>query len=178
MELRQAFSDKFGLKGSVISAVDLLKGIGIGAKMEVIEVEGACGTYETNFEGKAKAAIESLKKGNDYVYIHMEAPDECGHQGDLKHKILSIELIDKLVVKYIVDEMNKTNEEYSILVMPDHPTPIALRTHVSDPVPYLIYRSNKEINGASSYNEQTAKESGIYFDNSEDLIKRFLKEEA
>lgn len=173
----QAFSDKFGLKGSVISAVDLLKGIGIGAKMEVIEVEGACGTYETNFEGKAKAAIESLKKGNDYVYIHMEAPDECGHQGDLKHKILSIELIDKLVVKYIVDEMNKTNEEYSILVMPDHPTPIALRTHVSDPVPYLIYRSNKEISGASSYNEQTAKESGIYFDNSEDLIKRFLKEE-
>ncbi len=171
----EAFEDKFGIKGSVISAVDLLKGIGIGAKMEVIEVEGACGTYNTNFLGKAKAAIESLKR-NDYVYIHMEAPDECGHQGDLEHKILSIELIDSIVVKYIVDELNKQSEPYSILVMPDHPTPIKLRTHVSDPVPYLIYRSNKELNNsATTYNEETAKNSNIYYDSSEELINKFIK---
>ena len=171
----EAFEDKFGIKGSVISAVDLLKGIGIGAKMEVIDVEGACGTYKTNFLGKAKAAIESLKK-NDYVYIHMEAPDECGHQGDLEHKILSIELIDSVVVKYIVDELSKSGEDYSILVMPDHPTPIKLKTHVSDPVPYLIYRSNKELNNkAQSYNEETAKDANIYYESSEELINKFIK---
>ena len=172
----EAFEDKFGIKGSVISAVDLLKGIGIGAKMEVIEVDGACGTYKTNFLGKAKAAIDSLKR-NDYVYIHMEAPDECGHQGDLEHKILSIELIDSIVVKYIVDELSKMGEDYSILVMPDHPTPIKLRTHVSDPVPYLIYRSNKELqNKAQSYNEETAKDANIYYESSEELINKFIKE--
>ncbi len=172
----QSFESKFGIKGSVISAVDLLKGIGIGAKMEVIEVEGACGTYETNFLGKAKAAIDSLKR-NDYVYIHMEAPDECGHQGDIEHKILSIEKIDSIVVKYIVDELRKGDEPFSILVAPDHPTPIALRTHVSDPVPYIIYRSNDEKkNSVQTYNEETAKVSGIYFASGEDLIKTFIKE--
>ena len=171
----QAFADKFHIKGAVISAVDLLKGIGIGAKMDVIEVEGACGTYETNFLGKAKAAIDTLKK-NDYVYIHMEAPDECGHQGDLKHKILSIEKIDSIVVKYIVDELKKSGEDFSILVAPDHPTPIAIRTHVSDPVPYLIYRSNEEKDsGFDSYNEQTAKASGIYYASGEELMKNFIK---
>ncbi len=172
----ESFTSKWGIKGSVISAVDLLKGIGIGAKMEVIEVEGACGTYETNFAGKAKAAIDSLKR-NDYVYIHMEAPDECGHQGDLEHKILSIEKIDSIVVKYIVEELSKQSEPFSILVAPDHPTPIALKTHVSDPVPYIIYRSNKELdNKAQTYNEQTAKDSGIYYASSEELIQKFIKE--
>ncbi|MCR4874993.1 MAG: cofactor-independent phosphoglycerate mutase [Clostridia bacterium] len=172
----ESFTSKWGIKGSVISAVDLLKGIGIGAKMEVIEVEGACGTYETNFAGKAKAAIDSLKR-NDYVYIHMEAPDECGHQGDLEHKILSIEKIDSIVVKYIVEELSKQSEPFSILVAPDHPTPIALKTHVSDPVPYIIYRSNKELdNKAKTYNEQTAKDSGIYYASSEELIQKFIKE--
>jgi len=172
----QSFESKWGIKGSVISAVDLLKGIGIGAKMEVINVEGACGTYKTNFKGKAEAAIDSLKR-NDYVYIHMEAPDECGHQGDLEHKILSIERIDSIVVKYVVDELKKLGEDFSILVAPDHPTPIALRTHVSDPVPYLIYRSNKILsNKADTYNEKTAKESGIYYDTAEKLIERFIKE--
>ena len=143
--------------------------------MEVIEVEGACGTYNTNFLGKAKAAIDSLKR-NDYVYIHMEAPDECGHQGDTEHKILSIELIDSIVVKYIIDELSKSGEDYSILVMPDHPTPIKLRTHVSDPVPYIIYRSNKELNNVfDTYNEETAKQSGVYYASSEELINKFIK---
>lgn len=171
-----SFEKKFGIKGSVISAVDLLKGIGIGAKMEIIEVDGLTGTYETNFAGKAKAAIESLKKGNDYIFIHMEAADECGHQGDLEHKILSIEKIDNIVVKYVVEELDKMGEDYSILVAPDHPTPIALKTHVSDPVPYLLYRSNKKVSGADTFNEDTAKASGIYYENSEDLINKFIKE--
>ena len=171
----QSFKDKYHINGAVISAVDLLKGIGIGAKMDVINVEGACGTYETNFEGKAKAAIETLKK-NDYVYIHMEAPDECGHQGDLEHKILSIEKIDNIVVKYIVAELKKSGEEFSILVAPDHPTPIAIRTHVSDPVPFMIYRSNDEKDsGFDTYNEETAKASGIYYASGEELIKNFIK---
>ena len=171
----QSFKDKYHINGAVISAVDLLKGIGIGAKMDVINVEGACGTYETNFLGKAKAAIETLKK-NDYVYIHMEAPDECGHQGDLEHKILSIEKIDNIVVKYVVDELKKSGEDFSILVAPDHPTPIAIRTHVSDPVPFLIYRSNEEKDsGFDTYNEQTAKASGIYYASGEDMIKSFIK---
>ena len=171
----EAFEDKFGIKGSVISAVDLLKGIGIGAKMEVINVDGACGTYNTNFAGKAKAAIDSLKR-NDYVYIHMEAPDECGHQGDLEHKILSIEKIDSIVVKYVVDELRKMGEDFTILVAPDHPTPIAIRTHVSDPVPYVIYRSwDEKDNVAKTYNEETAKASNIYYATGEELIKHFIK---
>ena len=173
----EAFTSKFGIKGAVISAVDLLKGIGIGAKMNVIEVPNVTGTYVTNFKGKAEAAINTLKNGDDYVYIHMEAPDECGHQGDLEHKIFSIEQIDHIVVKYIVDELNKLGVDYSILVAPDHPTPIKLRTHVSDPIPYILYRSNKEVEGvADTYNEETAKLSGIYYDRCEDLINKFIKE--
>lgn len=173
----QDFNSKFGLKGSVISAVDLLKGIGIGAKMDVIEVEGACGTYETNFAGKAKAAVEALKNGQDYVYIHMEAPDECGHQGDIDHKILSIELIDSIVVKYLLEELKKIGDDFSILVTPDHPTPLSLKTHVSDPVPYIIYRSNDEKeNQFTTYNEETASQSGIYYDYSVDLINHFIKD--
>lgn len=167
------FQEKFGIKGAVISAVDLVKGIGIGAGMEVINVEGATGTYETNFKGKAEAAVNALKNGNDYVYIHMEAPDECGHQGDIDHKILSIELIDSIVVKYIKEEMDKSGEAYTMLITPDHPTPISLKTHVSDPVPFVLYRSDDEKEGVETYNEQTAKD-GLYFEDGESLAKEFL----
>lgn len=167
------FQEKFGIKGAVISAVDLVKGIGIGAGMEVINVEGATGTYETNFKGKAEAAVNALKNGNDYVYIHMEAPDECGHQGDIDHKILSIELIDSVVVKYIKEEMDKSGEAYTMLIAPDHPTPISLKTHVSDPVPFVLYRSDDEKEGVETYNEQTAKD-GLYFEDGESLAKEFL----
>lgn len=167
------FQEKFGIKGAVISAVDLVKGIGIGAGMEVIDVEGATGTYETNFKGKAEAAVNALKNGNDYVYIHMEAPDECGHQGDIDHKILSIELIDSVVVKYIKEEMDKSGEAYTMLIAPDHPTPISLKTHVSDPVPFVLYRSDDEKEGVETYNEQTAKD-GLYFEDGESLAKEFL----
>lgn len=173
------FEEKYGLKGAVISAVDLIKGIGIGAKMKVIEVEGACGTYETNFAGKAESAVNALlKEGCDYVYVHMEAPDECGHQGDLKHKILSVELIDRVVVQYIVEKLREANVEFSILIAPDHPTPIKLKTHTSDPVPYVLYRSYDEKDNAfRSMNEKNAKASGVYYGDSCALIEKFIKED-
>ena len=172
-----AFSEKYGLKGSVISAVDLIKGIGIGAKMNVIEVPGATGTYHTNFLGKAEYAIDALKSGYDYVYIHMEAPDECGHQGDVANKIKSIELIDGIVVKYIVEKLDEMGEDYKILVAPDHPTPLSLKTHTRDAVPFIIYSSGKkQESGYDTYNENTCKESGNYYKDGESLINKFLKE--
>lgn len=170
------FYEKYGLKGSVISAVDLIKGIGIGAKMNVIEVPGATGTYRTNFKGKAEYAIKALKEGYDYVYIHMEAPDECGHQGDIANKIKSIELIDSIVVKYIVEELDKIGEEYRILIAPDHPTPLALKTHTRDAVPFIIYSSGKkQDSGYDTYNENTCKQSGNYYKDGESLINKFIE---
>lgn len=174
-----SFEEKYGKKGAVISAVDLIKGIGIGAKMQVIEVEGACGTYETNFAGKAESAVKALlEDGCDYVYVHMEAPDECGHQGDLRHKILSIELIDHVVVQYIVDNLRRAEVDFSILVAPDHPTPIKLKTHTSDAVPYVLYRSYDEKDNAfKSMTEKNAKDSGINYDYSCALVDKFIKED-
>ena len=147
--------------------------------MKVIEVEGACGTYETNFAGKAQAAVKALlEDGIDYLYLHMEAPDECGHQGDLKHKILSVELIDSVVVQYIVEKLREAGVEFSILVAPDHPTPIKLKTHTSDPVPYVLYRSYDEKDNAfRSMTEKNAKASGIYYDDSCALVDKFIKED-
>ena len=172
-----SFEEKYNLKGSVISAVDLIKGIGIGAKMNVIEVPGATGTYHTNFQGKAEYAINALKEGYDYVYIHMEAPDECGHQGDLENKIRSIELIDSIVVKYIVEQLDAMGESYKILIAPDHPTPLALRTHTRDAVPFILYSSDcVKSSGFSQYNEDTCKQSGNYYEDGESLINKFLKE--
>ena len=170
------FDESFGLKGAVISAVDLVKGIGVGAKMKIVEVDGATGTYETNFDGKAKAAIDTLlKDGNDYVYIHMEAPDECGHQGDLEHKILSIELIDAKVVGPICDALNAAKVPFSMLIMPDHPTPLKLKTHTADPVPFVLYASDDERSGfAHTMNEKTAAASGVYYPDCRELISKFL----
>ena len=151
------------LRGGVISAVDLVKGIGILAGMRIIEVEGATGNYDTNFIGKAQAALIALHSGLDFVYIHMEAPDECGHQGDIRHKIYSIEQIDKQVVAPIVRNLTEENEPFTMLVCPDHPTPISVRTHVSDPVPYLLYNSElKQGCGADRYDEDAAAKTGIF----------------
>ena len=172
----QNFKERWGLNGAVISAVDLVKGIGMGAGMKVIEVEGATANYNTNFTGKAKAAVDALKSGIDYVYIHMEAPDECGHQGDMKHKIYSIEQIDEKVVKYIMKAMLESGEDFSILIMPDHPTPLCLKTHVSDPVPYVLYRKGMHGKGVP-YDEENAKVSGIYYKSGEELAKHFLQGE-
>lgn len=156
-----SFEEKTGLKGAMVSAVDLLKGIAVGAGMKVIEVEGADGTLHTNYEGKAMAAVNALMQdGLDFAYIHVEAPDEMGHQGNLNHKINAIEELDKRVIRVVKEEMERQHAEYRMLIMPDHPTPIHLRTHTSDPVPYLLYDSTKELSKDWHYNEKEAKESG------------------
>ena len=169
------FQKKTGLKGGIISAVDLIKGIGILAGLKIIEVEGATGNYDTNFKGKALAALENLKAGLDFVYIHMEAPDECGHRGELDKKIYSIEQIDSQVVKTIADELDNTGEDYAMLICPDHPTPISIKTHTSDPIPYLLYRSGRNMGGkAKSYDEDSAALSGAFVEEGYKLIDRLL----
>ena len=137
-----SFEGRFGKKGAMISAVDLLKGIAEGTQMLNIDVSGANGTLETNWEGKAEAAVKVLLEDNyDFVYIHMEAPDEMGHQGSLERKIKAIEYLDSRVLAPLVKKMDKSGEDYRMLIMPDHPTPISCRTHTSDPVPYMLYDS-------------------------------------
>ena len=171
----QNFEERFGLKGGIISAVDLLKGIGKLADMRVIEVEGATGNYDTNFEGKAKACLDALKSGLDYVYIHMEAPDECGHHGDTKNKIYSIEQIDQKVVKAVIEGLESMGEDFAVLIAPDHPTPLSIMTHCSDPVPYMIYSSKCNLsNGAVSYDEEQAQKTGTSYPSGVELIKKFL----
>ncbi len=169
------FADKYGVSGTMISAVDLLKGIGAGTKMDVIEVEGATGTVETNFDGKASAAIDALKNGTDFVYIHMEAPDECGHHGDLEGKIKSIELIDEKVVGPVTEYLKSTGEDFKILITPDHPTPIALKTHVRDAIPFVLYDSRKDTKIGLSYNEKNAESTGLYIEPGYKLMEKFLE---
>ena len=169
------FEKKFGVKGGVISAVDLVKGIGILAGMRIIEVAGATGNYDTNFAGKAQAALDALKSGLDLVYIHMEAPDECGHQGDTAHKIYSVEQISETVVRRICRELDAAGEPYRMLICPDHPTPIAIRTHTADPIPYLLYDSTAQIGcGAETYDEEAAKNTGIFLDAGTKLMQKLL----
>ena len=156
-----SFEEKNHVKGAMISAVDLLKGIAVGADMKVIEVPGANGTLHTNYEGKAMSAVDVLTKDNyDFVYIHVEAPDEMGHQGSITNKIKAIEYLDQRVIKIVMDEMKKAGVDYRMLVMPDHPTPIWCRTHTSDPVPYLLYDSTSEQNNEWHYNEAEAALTG------------------
>ena len=171
-----SFEEKTGKKGVMISAVDLLKGIAVGAKMDTIAVEGADGTLHTNYEGKAKAATDALLNGGyDLAYIHVEAPDEMGHQGSIEKKIRSIEYLDGRVIKPVVEAMEAAGAEYRMLVMPDHPTPIALRTHVSDPVPYLLYDSANPVRNPYPYSEQGAKDSGIYVAEGHTMIDHLLE---
>ena len=167
------FKEKFGIQGAMISAVDLLKGIGKLSGMQVIEVEGATGNYDTNFIGKAEACLKALKDGTDYVYIHMEAPDECGHHGDAEHKVYSIEQIDG-VVKTVVEGLKGTGEDFAVLICPDHPTPLSVKTHTSDPVPYIIYRSGKKVKGIESYTEKNAASTGIFLPHGYDLMSKLL----
>ena len=170
------FREKFGLQGGVISAVDLVKGIGILAGMQVIDVEGATGNYDTNFAGKANAALGALLGGLDFVYIHMEAPDECGHQGDIAHKVYSIEQIDEKVAAPLVRGLKEAGEPFKMLICPDHPTPIAVRTHVADPIPYLLYSSEEErSNGAESYDEDAAAKTGMFVPAGCMLLQKMLK---
>ena len=158
------FSEKFGIKGSMISAVDLLKGIAICAGMNSVDVDGATGYLDTNFDGKCKAAIEEFKNGADLVYIHVEAPDECGHRGEIENKVKAIEMIDEHILGPVV-EFLKGYDDFAVLVCPDHPTPLSIRTHTSTPVPYLIYDSKNEINsGVKVFCEKEARETGNYIE--------------
>lgn len=171
-----SFEGKFGKKGAMISAVDLLKGIAVGASMNNIEVEGADGTLETNYEGKAQAAVKAVTEdGNDFVYIHVEAPDEMGHQGSVERKIKAIEYLDGRIIGPVFEEMKKRGEDFRMLVMPDHPTPICIRTHSSNPVPYMLYDSTMEENHTWNYNEKEAELSGNYNDKGYTLINELLK---
>lgn len=170
----QSFEEIFGIKGSVVSAVDLIKGIGDCAKMEVAEVEGATGYLDTNFEGKANAALDLLER-NNLVYIHFEAPDECGHRNEPENKVKAIEMIDSRVLPILFDGLKKY-DDYKIMILPDHPTPIVTRTHASDPVPYLIYHKNNEITGVDTINEETAKTTGNYIDFGPSIMPHFLKD--
>lgn len=173
----KSFADVYHLKGSMISAVDLLKGIGKLTQMSVVNVPNVTGNIDTNFPGKAQAALDELARGQDFVYIHMEAPDECGHRGEADNKVRAIELIDEQVVGPIVRALETSGEEFSILLMPDHPTPIATKTHSREPVPYLIYRSNNPVCGAEEYSEAAALEKGLFIPNGVTLMKRFLQQQ-
>lgn len=166
-----------GVKGSVISAVDLLKGIGIAAGMNTPEVEGATGYIDTNFEGKAKAAVEEFEKGMDFVYLHFEAPDECGHRNEPENKVRSIELIDEKVLPVLIDYLDNCGDDYKIMILPDHPTPIVTMTHAGDPVPYMIYHKNGEVDsGVASINENSAKETGNFVAVGHTLIEKLLND--
>ncbi len=166
------FLKKNGLKGAVISAVDLIQGIGRCAEMQVVKVAGATGTFETNFAGKAAAAVDVLSRGADFVYVHIEAADECGHHGQLKEKIYSIEQIDLQVIKPIYAYLENCGEDYAILVLPDHPTPLKIRTHASDPVPFALYRKGDCAGKTVRYTESDAKTTGLYEPEAFRLIDR------
>lgn len=168
------FVEKTHLKGAMISAVDLLKGIAVGAEMTNIEVEGADGTLHTNYEGKANAAVKAVTEdGHDFVYIHVEAPDEMGHQGSKERKIQAIQYLDSKVIKTVTEQLDAKGVEYRLLVLPDHPTPICVRTHTSNPVPYLLYDSTKPLEKTWNYNEKEAKESGNYIAEGYTLMEYF-----
>ncbi|MFR5262629.1 MAG: 2,3-bisphosphoglycerate-independent phosphoglycerate mutase [Christensenellales bacterium] len=166
------------MESSVISAVDLIKGMGILTGMKVIDVEGATGNKETDFAGKGRAAVKAFEKGDDMVFVHVEGPDECGHQGDVEGKIFCLEQIDKLILKPVLSHLKKSGERYKILVMPDHYTPIRLRTHSADPVPFVLYDSEneQEYDEDRNFTEESA-EKGCIFEKGADISEAFLSEE-
>ena len=171
-----SFEGKYHKKGAMISAVDLLKGIAVGTGMANIHVEGANGGLHTNYEGKAQAAADALlKDGFDFVYVHVEAPDEMGHQGSVKKKVQAIEYLDERVIRPIREALDKAKEPYRLLVLPDHPTPIRVRTHTSDPIPYLLYDSEKELRRIGAYNEREARISGILVEQGYELIQKLFE---
>lgn len=168
------FEEKYGLKGSIISAVDLLKGIGKFSGMNVVNVEGATGYIDTNFEGKAQAAIDEFAKGQDFVYIHVEAPDECGHRHEIENKKKSLEIIDEKILTPVLEALDKY-DDYKVLIMPDHATPLALKTHTNDPIPFLMYSKTKDFAGCEEFTEETAKSTGEYIENGHELLKMFIE---
>lgn len=170
-----SYQARFGIRGAVISAVDLVKGIGRCAELEVIDVPGATGTVHTNFEGKAKAAISALENGADFVYVHLEGADEAGHRHEIENKVKSIEYIDSKIAAPILNYLEESGEPYHVLVMPDHPTPLDIRTHTADPIPYILFCSEAETKGAERiYSEAAAKATGIYRPMGHLLMNRLL----
>ncbi len=167
------FKDKFGVEGSVISAVDLIKGIGKIVGLNVINVPGATGYYDTNYQGKAKSALSSLKD-RDFVFVHVEAPDEAGHNGDLRAKIGAIENFDRFVVGVVLDRF-KRSKNFRLAVLPDHPTPVSLRTHTAEPVPFAVYGKDIEPDEASVFSEAAAKDSKFIFERGHELMEYLIK---
>jgi 2,3-bisphosphoglycerate-independent phosphoglycerate mutase len=167
-----SFIDKYKLKGSMISAVDLLKGIGKFTGMNVVQVPGATGYIDTNFEGKAQAAIDEFAKGQELVYVHVEAPDECGHRNEIENKKRSIELIDEKILGPVMEALEQY-DDYKILIMPDHPTPLSLRTHTNDPVPFLIYKKSNPVSG-TPFDEDGAASTGIFIENGHKIMEYFI----
>lgn len=171
-----SFEKKNGVKGAMISAVDLLKGIAVGAEMHNIIVEGANGGLHTNYRGKGEAAVKALTEdGYDFVYVHIEAPDEMGHQGSAEDKISAIEYIDDQVAGPVTAALDKAGVDYRMLIMPDHPTPVRVRTHTADPVPYMIYDSTRPVQGKDSYSEKSGQETGMFVEKGYTLIDRLLE---
>ena len=170
------FQEKTGKRGVMISAVDLLKGIAAGSGMKIVHVEGADGGLHTNYEGKAQAAVRALlDEGYDFAYIHVEAPDEMGHQGSVEKKVRAIEFLDQRLIRIVREAMDASGEPYRLLILPDHPTPIAARTHTADPVPYLLYDRKRPENGAESYCERTAVQSRRWEKNGYHLIEHLFE---
>jgi 2,3-bisphosphoglycerate-independent phosphoglycerate mutase len=168
--------DMLGIKKSaVISAVDLIQGIGVYAGMEVLKVEGATGLFDTNYEGKAQAAIDALSGDTDFVYLHVEASDEAGHEGDVDLKIKTIEYLDSRIVKPILDAAGKMNEELAIAILPDHPTPCALRTHTHDAIPFIIYKPGNNPDSVEVYDELSAKNGKFGTIQGDEFIKAFVQ---
>lgn len=173
--LLPTFKEKYSLTGAVISAVDLIKGLGLIAGLNSINVPGATGDIDTNYEGKVEAALDTFKQGGDFVYLHIEAPDECSHRFEADNKIKAIELIDEKVVKVLRERLKESGEDYAILLVTDHATPLSLGTHTSEPVPFAIYRSNKKVNmPGQHYNEVSASQTGLLIDEGYRLMDRFL----
>ncbi|MGN1181214.1 MAG: cofactor-independent phosphoglycerate mutase [Suilimivivens sp.] len=170
-----SFEEKNGVKGMMVSAVDLLKGIAVGAGMGVAHVDGANGGLNTNYEGKTQAALDALKNGYDFAYIHVEAPDEMGHQGSVEKKVKAIEYLDQRVIDPLTKALDEENIDYRLLVMPDHPTPIRVRTHTADSVPYLLFDSTDLKQHTWKYNEREAKESGNFVAKGHTIIDRLLQ---
>lgn len=168
------FKEKYGLSGSMISAVDLLKGIGKFSGMNVVSVEGATGYIDTNFEGKAQAAIDEFARGSDLVYIHVEAPDECGHRHEIENKKRSLELIDEKILAPVLAALEQY-DDYKVMVLPDHATPLALKTHTNDPIPYLMYKKSAKFGGAPRFTEAEAKATGVFIPHGPDIMRRFIE---
>ena len=171
----QNFFEKNGVKGCIVSAVDLLKGIGICADMQTPDVEGSTGYLDTNFEGKANAGIEAFKNGCDLVYLHIEAPDECGHRGEAENKVKAIELIEERTLKLMLSYLENCGDDYRILIMPDHPTPLEIMTHSSEPVPYLLYDSSKNLGGVEAFTEREAAATGNFVEHGPDIMEKLLQ---